>query len=74
MQLRPSEIVKPKFRQMRFQTLSDVERVSERIEQLASIGVTELLANVVGSPEEQARTVAHLGVVRARQARGGLRR
>lgn len=35
--------------------------VSARIEELAALGVTELLANVVGSPEEQARTVAHLG-------------
>lgn len=39
--------------------------VSERIAQLAAIGVTELLTNVVGSPEEQARTVAHLGDARS---------
>jgi F420-dependent oxidoreductase-like protein len=41
--------------------VGDEAAVSERIEQLASIGVTELLANVVGNPDEQARTVAHLG-------------
>jgi F420-dependent oxidoreductase-like protein len=41
--------------------VGDEAAVSERIEQLAVIGVTELLANVVGSPEEQARTIAHLG-------------
>jgi F420-dependent oxidoreductase-like protein len=41
--------------------IGDEQHVAARIDELASVGVTELLANVVGTPEEQARTAALLG-------------
>ena len=40
--------------------------VAGRIADLAALGATELLANVVGDPEEQARTVTLLGSLAAR--------
>jgi hypothetical protein len=41
--------------------IGDEQHVGARIDELAAVGVTELLANVVGAPEEQERTVALLG-------------
>jgi F420-dependent oxidoreductase-like protein len=41
--------------------IGDEDTVVQRIAELREIGVTELLANVVGSAEEQQRTVALLG-------------
>jgi F420-dependent oxidoreductase-like protein len=41
--------------------VGDEDAVVQRIAELADIGVTELLANVVGDDEEQRRTVALLG-------------
>lgn len=40
--------------------LGNEDSVSEQLDRLAAAGMTELCANVVGSPEEQARTRAHL--------------
>lgn len=40
--------------------VGDESAVGERIAALATLGVTELLANVVGTPDEQARTITAL--------------
>jgi F420-dependent oxidoreductase-like protein len=42
--------------------IGDEEAVVQRVGELAEIGVTELLANVVGDAQEQQRTVALLGL------------
>jgi 5,10-methylenetetrahydromethanopterin reductase len=41
--------------------IGDEDFVVQRIGELADIGATELLANIVGSPQDQERTIALLG-------------
>jgi 5,10-methylenetetrahydromethanopterin reductase len=43
--------------------LGDEATVSERLAGLAAAGMTELCANIMGSPEERARTRAHLAAM-----------